>query len=82
MDFGSIKNKMNNFKYHNYRKILDDIQLVFQNCYTYNEENSSVFNIGEEMYDLFIHRLKHYGLADDARLVEQQRSDFQANFPR
>jgi hypothetical protein len=71
---------MNNFKYQNYRKILEDVQLVFHNCFTYNEENSSVFNIGEEMYDLFINQLKYHGLMEDAKLVEQKRNDFRDSF--
>ena len=33
MDFSTIKNHINHFKYDDYPHIVDDIRLVFENCW-------------------------------------------------
>ena len=44
MDFSTIKKKLNNFTYTNLKEFCDDMDLVFENCYTYNGRKT---NIGE-----------------------------------
>ena len=40
MDFGTIKQRLNNNYYHREQEFLDDVHLVFENCYKFNGEDS------------------------------------------
>ena len=42
MDFSTIKRKLSNNLYTNFKQFTEDIALVFDNCYMYNGANSSV----------------------------------------
>lgn len=42
MDFSTIKKKLSNNLYTNFKQFTEDIKLVFDNCYLYNGPNSSV----------------------------------------
>ena len=42
MDFSTIKRKLLNNLYTNFKQFTEDIGLVFDNCYMYNGANSSV----------------------------------------
>ena len=42
MDFSTIKKKLSNNLYTNFREFTEDIGLTFDNCYIYNGTNSSV----------------------------------------
>ena len=42
MDFGTIKQKLNNFEYRKLQSFLDDMNLVFDNCTRFNGDESSV----------------------------------------
>mmetsp|Transcript_12470 Transcript_12470/g.12227 ORF Transcript_12470/g.12227 Transcript_12470/m.12227 type:complete len:114 (+) Transcript_12470:1570-1911(+) len=42
MDFGTIKNRLSSNQYHRCQEFLDDVQLVFDNCFKYNGEDSHV----------------------------------------
>ena len=42
MDFSTIKKKLSNNLYTNFREFTEDIGLTFDNCYNYNGTNSSV----------------------------------------
>ena len=42
MDFSTIKKKLSNNLYTNFKQFTEDIALTFDNCYTYNGTNSSV----------------------------------------
>ena len=42
MDFSTIKRKLSNNLYTNFKQFTEDIGLVFDNCYMYNGANSSV----------------------------------------
>ena len=42
MDFSTIKKKLSNNLYTNFREFTEDIGLTFDNCYIYNGSNSSV----------------------------------------
>ena len=57
MDLGTIKMRMNDVAYHNINQLLDDCLLVFNNCFLYNEEGDDVFNMGLEVFRLFMRRV-------------------------
>ena len=42
MDFSTIKKKLSNNLYTNFKQFTEDIKLIFDNCYLYNGINSSV----------------------------------------
>jgi hypothetical protein len=64
MDFSTIKNNINNFKYDDYTKIIGDIRLVFHNCRTYNEPGSDIYKTGERLSNYFETHSKKAGLLD------------------
>ena len=45
MDFSTIKKKLNNFSYTNLKEFCDDMDLVFENCYTYNGRKTSIGDV-------------------------------------
>lgn len=42
MDFSTIKNKINTNVYRNCQDFMDDMDLVFNNCYLYNGTESEI----------------------------------------
>ena len=62
MDFASIKNKINHFKYQDYSSILDDIRLTFANCRAYNEPSSDIYKIGQRLSNYFENQVKQLNL--------------------
>mmetsp|Transcript_60691 Transcript_60691/g.69337 ORF Transcript_60691/g.69337 Transcript_60691/m.69337 type:complete len:239 (-) Transcript_60691:389-1105(-) len=49
MDLSSIKKKLKNGKYEYHEEILGDIQLIWDNCKTYNMANSYIYLQAEKM---------------------------------
>lgn len=45
MDFSTIKKKLTNFSYTNLKEFCDDMNLVFENCYTYNGRKTNIGDI-------------------------------------
>jgi hypothetical protein len=43
IDLGTIKRNINNNKYKTVEHVLEDIQLVWDNCKLYNQEGSVIF---------------------------------------
>lgn len=64
MDFATIKNNINNFKYDDYTNIIDDIRLTFQNCWDYNEPGSDIYKTGKRLSTYFENHAKQAGLLD------------------
>ena len=57
MDFGTIKQRLNNNYYHRLQEFLDDMMLVFDNCLKFNGEENQVGklckNVKEEFKKLY-----------------------------
>ena len=57
MDFSTIKKKLSNGVYTNFKEFCDDINLTFTNCYTYNGETTPVglmcTNVKNEYHKLY-----------------------------
>jgi len=64
MDFSTIKNNINNFKYTDYTKIISDIRLTFDNCWKYNEPGSDISETGKRLAKSFEQQAKAAGLLD------------------
>ena len=70
MDFSTIKNNINNFKYEDYTSIIEDIRLVFQNCRDYNEPGSEIYGLNERIAAYFEKEAKKAGLLDTKQLAQ------------
>ena len=49
MDLGTIKKKIKSKKYKNLHEFINDIQLVWDNCKTYNDPSSEIYSQAEFM---------------------------------
>jgi len=49
MDLSTAMKKLKNMKYRFIIEVLDDIQLIWDNCKTYNTEGSDIFNKAENV---------------------------------
>ena len=45
MDFSTIKKKLANFTYSNFKEFCKDMNLVFDNCYLFNGKDSDIGNM-------------------------------------
>lgn len=62
MDFARIRNKINRFEYNCAEEILDDIRLIFSNCFMYNKPATVVAIAGGELERYFEQRVRELGL--------------------
>lgn len=76
MDFSTIKNNLNNFKYTDYTNTIDDIRLVFENCRIYNEPGSDIYITGQRMSSFFEKQAKQAGILDTKRLASPNTNKF------
>jgi len=60
MDFSTILKKLKKGEYPSMNEYVDDVDLVFKNCMTYNPPNNPVHKMGQEMKTFFIEQLKKY----------------------
>jgi hypothetical protein len=51
VDFGSIEKKLKHHEYLNMQHFLQEVELVFENCFHYNGEQSSVSQMGREVQE-------------------------------
>jgi len=64
MDFARIRNKINRFEYNTADEILDDVRLIFSNCFTYNNPSTVVAIAGGELQRYFERRIHELNLVD------------------
>jgi hypothetical protein len=54
MDFGTIKENLKKHYYRSMRQFIEDVELVFRNCYMYNGETAQVSIMCKEVQDEYI----------------------------
>ncbi|GET03542.1 hypothetical protein GLOIN_2v1781474 [Rhizophagus clarus] len=54
MDLFIISAKLDNDEYTNIKEFEKDMHLIFRNCYTYNDKDSKIYHLGEELESVFI----------------------------
>ncbi|GES73396.1 bromodomain-containing protein [Rhizophagus clarus] len=54
MDLLTIYLKLDNEEYANINEFEEDMHLIFRNCYTYNDMDSEIYHLGEELESVFI----------------------------
>ena len=77
MDFARIRNKTNRFEYNTAEEILDDIRLIFSNCFTYNKPSTVVAIAGGELERYFERRIRELNL--DTKSAKVTKSSGVAN---
>jgi len=60
MDLSTASKKFKDDKYSKVEEVLDDIQLIWDNCKTYNPDNSWIHSIAEKLERSFKKMLKNY----------------------
>jgi len=62
MDLGTIKYKLNTIQYKNSEEFIEDLQLIFTNCYTYNNEDADEYKCGRNLSQNAERQLRKLGL--------------------
>ncbi|ESN98959.1 hypothetical protein HELRODRAFT_188966 [Helobdella robusta] len=63
MDFSTIRNKINSFKYGHHGQLIDDVRLIFRNCQEYNAVSSFFYKASQKLSDYFEKQLKQSPLS-------------------
>jgi hypothetical protein len=63
MDFGTIKENLKKHYYRSMRQFIEDVELVFRNCYMYNGETSQVSIMCKEVQDEYIKQCETLNIA-------------------
>lgn len=53
MDFGTVKQKMDNREYRTPQDFASDVRLIFSNCYKYNPSDHDVVAMARKLQDVF-----------------------------
>lgn len=49
MDLGTVKEKMDSREYSNASEFVDDVRLIFTNCYRYNQPDTDVVAMAKKL---------------------------------
>jgi hypothetical protein len=60
MDLTTVLRRLKEEKYTRVEEVLDDLQLIWDNCKTYNPDNSWIHSIAEKLERSFKKMLKNY----------------------
>lgn len=60
MDLSTVLRKLKEEKYARLEEVLDDLQLIWDNCKTYNPNNSWIHSIAEKLERSFKKMVKNY----------------------
>lgn len=58
MDFGTIKHKLNMLEYRNNSEVIADALLVFENCFSYNQSDTDIF---QWVFKICVHSIIYKG---------------------
>ncbi len=62
IDFGTIKKKLSHNVYRSLQHFVDDMNLVWGNCYKYNGEHHEISKTAKEIENFFNEEFKKVGL--------------------
>lgn len=60
MDLSTVKKKLSIEKYKSVESVLDDIQLIWDNCKTYNDSTSWIHTLAVKLEKPFRKMIKNY----------------------
>jgi len=70
MDFGTVKHKLNMLEYSTNSEVLADALLIFENCYSYNKDDTEIYQCGVRLHQLLEKLCEERGL----ELCEEDRA--------
>jgi len=75
MDLGTMRHKLDCFKYTSDEEFIADGMLVFQNCQQYNQEKTDEYKCGTNMMKFYLKTIKQLGLRvkEDSRGKKRSR---------
>jgi len=62
MDLGTVRDKMDKRLYINHTEFVEDVRLIFTNCYRYNQPDTDVVAMAKKLQDVF--EMKHAKMPD------------------
>ena len=65
IDLGTIRSSINRMKYTCNQEVIEDIQLVFANCWTYNRDDAEEYQCGKRLEKYFKKEAKKLKLLND-----------------
>jgi len=65
MDLDTIRRKLNDMLYTSNQEVINDIRLMFSNCYSYNMEDAEEYGCGERLEKFFDSLLKENEIVDE-----------------
>lgn len=65
MDLGTVKSRLNDMQYTSNQEVVNDIRLVFSNCYSYNMEDTEEYGCAVRLEKYFDSQLKAQGIVDE-----------------
>lgn len=71
LDLGTIRTALLQMKYSCNQEVLDDIRLVFENCYTYNKDDAEEYQCAVRLEKYFEKEAKKCGLVDEEEAEEE-----------
>ena len=60
MDLDTVKRKMDRREYDSHSEFIDDVRLIFTNCYRYNQPDTDVVTMAKKLQVIFL----MYGACD------------------
>lgn len=67
MDLGTMRHKLDSFKYTSDEEFIADGMIVFQNCQQYNQENTDEYKCGTRMIKFYLKTIKELGLRQNQK---------------
>jgi hypothetical protein len=62
MDLGTVRRKLNHNCYGSAKEFVDDMNLIWNNCYKYNGDGHEISKCAKELETNFNEYLRSYGL--------------------
>jgi hypothetical protein len=80
IDLSSMTVNLSNGKYRNPKELIQDLSLLFKNCFTYNERGTSVYNDGKKLFEFVANQLTNT-FPEYLEVLEQDRPKRSASKP-
>ena len=78
MDLGTIKEKLENDDYKNINEIINDFDLIWENCFTFNKVGSEIYKMAQYCKKLFKKQMEKYfkvGNNNNNNLIYNKKDD-------
>ncbi|CAI4037834.1 hypothetical protein SMKI_04G1680 [Saccharomyces mikatae IFO 1815] len=82
MDLGTISNNLMNWKYETIDQFVNDLNLVFNNCFQFNPEGNEVHSMGKKLKELFnFHWLENQNVLNEVETdLDFEEDDYSSSY--